>query len=398
MNNITVEIIRDIRIPFLSHIMLPRHAVSDSSRIVEHSARNAYSVLRRIVVLTVVAFAIWAMISSTSQLRRRHLEIETELANLQSQRDLASLSDSPPTDIAYLTSLDEKLQSLQSERIIPQNFSWLGIALGTCSYGVALVVSAMFWWNCLRAFHQPATIPITIAAHVLGQIGKYIPGKAMVIVMRTAATARHDGVAKIPAVLSVFVETLTMMACGAAVAGVAALAIPAPTWVRLGAFAFGCCAAIPTIPPLFRPILARIASTRFLRDSHLTSHDYNWRLMLHGWLWMLLVWLMVALSFWCIVRATPGAHSTIVGFSGFATTTATISLAMIAGFVSFVPGGAGVRELVITAILAPVAGAGPAMVAAILARLVFLLVECLASSLAWLYLQRTDSRTPIQLN
>jgi uncharacterized membrane protein YbhN (UPF0104 family) len=398
MNNITVEIIRDIRIPFRSHIMLPRHAVSDSTRIVEHSARNAYSVLRRIVALTVVAFAIWAMLSSTSQLRKRHLEIESERAQLQSQRDLYDRADATAADIALRVSLDDKLRSLQAERIIPQNFSWLGIACGTCSYGVALIVSAMFWWNCLRAFHQPATIPVTIAAHVLGQIGKYIPGKAMVIVMRTAATARHDGVAKIPAVLSVFVETLTMMACGAAVAGVAALAIPAPTWVRLGAFAFGCCAAIPTIPPLFRPILARVASTRFLRDSHLTSHDYSWRLMVHGWLWMLLVWLLIAISFWFIVRATPGAHTNIIGFSGFATTTATISLAMIAGFVSFVPGGAGVRELVITGILAPVAGAGPAMVAAILARLVFLLVECLASSLAWLYLHRTDSRAPIKVN
>lgn len=61
---------------------------------------------------------------------------------------------------------------------------------------------------------------------------------------------------------------------------------------------------------------------------------------------------------------------------------------MVIGFVSLIPGGAGVREFVLATILGLAIGATQALLAAILARLVFIVVECLMAMMASLYVQR----------
>lgn len=340
-------------------------------RIVDHRRQIGYTVFRRIIALLVILFATWALYTSLNQLTAHQQALDFEIQQLQA---------ASPLDSA-------RIAALQAQRITPANLSWPALMLASISYLAALVVSAVFWWNCLYAFQQPARLSTTVASHILGQIGKYIPGKAMVIVIRTMALARHDNVAKLPAVLGVFIETLTMMACGATWAGLAILFLPVPTWLRVLAFLLAIAAAIPTAPPLFRPLLLRIARNRFLQHTQLAVDDYNWRLTAQGWGWMSAVWLLIAIAFWCVVQATPGVGDSTAGFLGFATTSATIALAMIAGFLSMIPGGAGVREVVILGVLAPVTGAGPAMVAAILARLLFLLLETLASASAWYYLK-----------
>jgi uncharacterized membrane protein YbhN (UPF0104 family) len=351
--------------------MYPRHLSSLMRRIVDHRRQNGYSVFRRIVALLVILFAGWALYTSLSQLTAHQHALDVEINQLQ-----ATL----PIDSA-------RIGELQSQRITLANLSRPALVLASLSYLAALVVSAVFWWNCLRAFRQPARLSTTVASHILGQIGKYIPGKAMVIVIRTMAISRHDKVAKLPAVLGVFIETLTMMACGATWAGLAILFLPVPAWLRVLAFLLAIAAAIPTAPPLFRPLLQRIARNRFLQHTQLAVDDYNWRLTAQGWGWMSAVWLLIAVSYWCVVQATPGVGNSTAGLTGFATTSATIALAMIAGFLSMIPGGAGVREVVILGILAPVTGAGPAMVAAIIARLLFLVLEMFASASAWFYLK-----------
>ena len=54
---------------------------------------------------------------------------------------------------------------------------------------------------------------------------------------------------------------------------------------------------------------------------------------------------------------------------------ATASLAFVIGFLSMLPGGAGVRELVVTVLLAPIVGYAPALAAAVLYRITNLVAE-----------------------
>ncbi len=53
------------------------------------------------------------------------------------------------------------------------------------------------------------------------------------------------------------------------------------------------------------------------------------------------------------------------------------TLSVVAGFVSMLPGGAGVRELVVTLVLAPTIGSAPALAVAVWMRLVSLAAEIL---------------------
>ncbi len=67
--------------------------------------------------------------------------------------------------------------------------------------------------------------------------------------------------------------------------------------------------------------------------------------------------------------------------------TAAISLAVVIGFASLLPGGAGIRELVVTTVLAVSIGTTHAILAAIAARLLFATVESLVASFCWLVLR-----------
>lgn len=333
--------------------------------------------------MAVTGFFAWAGIDAARQLRERGAELDAQIELLRSRGE-ASAEDS--------AELRSDIEQLEAQQLTLANLDWSRLLAAVGVYSVAMIASAGFWHACLIAFGQRLSFRLAVAAHVLGQAGKYVPGKAMVVVLRASAVARHAGVSRVAAAIGVFVETLTMMACGAALAGIAVLWLPTENWVRLLAVALAIGAAVPTLPPLFRLVIARLARSRFGTAVPFDASVFGWMLMLRGWLWMAVVWLLIGLSFWLVVRATPGAAIEAQGAVGYATATATICLAMVAGFLSLIPGGAGVRELVITTVLAPTAGAGPALVAAVLIRLVFLVAEAMATTVAWAYLQRYEHK------
>ncbi len=68
--------------------------------------------------------------------------------------------------------------------------------------------------------------------------------------------------------------------------------------------------------------------------------------------------------------------------------------ALLAGFVSLVPAGAGVREAVVIAVLVPAYGEIAALVAAILLRLVWLVAEAVISII--LYAIRPSAARPAE--
>ncbi len=65
--------------------------------------------------------------------------------------------------------------------------------------------------------------------------------------------------------------------------------------------------------------------------------------------------------------------------------TATVGLAMVAGFISLIPGGLGVRDWILMTLLAsqPQYGAKVAIVSAVLLRIVWLLSEVAVSAILY---------------
>jgi hypothetical protein len=69
--------------------------------------------------------------------------------------------------------------------------------------------------------------------------------------------------------------------------------------------------------------------------------------------------------------------------------TATVALAMVAGFLSLLPGGAGVREYIILTLLAPSFGVVAATVSALLLRVTWLASELSFGVLFYILMNRT---------
>jgi uncharacterized membrane protein YbhN (UPF0104 family) len=146
-----------------------------------------------------------------------------------------------------------------------------------------------------------------------------------------------------------------------------------------GSIACGLGALVPTLPPIFRHLIAILSRSRIGRLPEEVSRGLDWSLMLWGWSILSLGWILLAASLAALLLALQGPAQplSIISPSLWAASMAAISLSMVAGFLSLLPGGAGVRELVVSLILQPLVGPVTALLAALSIRLISLLAELL---------------------
>ncbi|MEX2307518.1 MAG: lysylphosphatidylglycerol synthase domain-containing protein [Pirellulales bacterium] len=259
---------------------------------------------------------------------------------------------------------------------------WL-VASGVL-YAVGLVPMAWFWHRALAALGQPAPWPASLRAYFFGHLGKYVPGKALAIILRVAAVRKWVASTRVAIVCSLL-ETLTMMAVGAFLA--AALSVVVlhlePALAAL-ALAIALVVGLPTLPPVARR-LARVGVDRLKQQDELnlpapipananaSLHGINWRLLATGWLAACVCWLLLGLSLWATLRAM--GLDRLDPIADLPLLIAAVSFAVVAGFASMLPGGLVVRDALLMQLLTPSCGAANALVAAVLMRLVWLVSE-----------------------
>lgn len=247
-----------------------------------------------------------------------------------------------------------------------------------------------------------------VAAQLLGHAGKYVPGKAIVVVLRVGALRPTGDVPDgftTRATIAVFFETLLMMAVGGTFAGVLLWSAPVPLWVKGSAAAMAVAAALPTFPPLMRWVIQQITRRTGGSDENNALHlsRIDWPLFASGWFWSLLSWIGIGLSFACLIVAIPslgdGSATGPISIDASRLTwpllfsaSAAIALGMVLGFASLIPGGAGVRETVTLLALAPAIGQTHALLAVIGARLLFVVVESLLALASYVALKRTTRK------
>ncbi|MEQ8789765.1 MAG: lysylphosphatidylglycerol synthase domain-containing protein [Pirellulaceae bacterium] len=260
---------------------------------------------------------------------------------------------------------------------------WL-VAAGAI-YLVGLAPSWLYWHLVVRSLGQQPTYWETLRGYYISHLGKYVPGKAMVVVLRAGMVAgpRTSGAV---AAAAVFVETLTMMAVGAAIAaGLLPLLYHEQTWLLPLALVLCLCAAVPTIPAVFRFCVRMMRLDRMRPEIGSAVEHLNLRLMLVGWGMMAALWLLLGLSLLATIASMPGvALTTAEAPHALALAVCCVALATVAGFLSMLPGGIAVRELVVISLLAPVYGEVVAVVSAILLRMVWLLSELGISTILYL--------------
>ncbi len=285
-------------------------------------------------------------------------------------------------------------------------------------YLIGILPEGLFWHRALLSLGQQVPLGRTLRAYYVGHLGKYVPGKAVVVVMRTGLIC-GPGVDASIAAASVFLETLTMMASGAFLAAVLLVVHDVQHGVRFWAAAGGGAAAggpavfgwfsahglwllaslammgaagLPTLPPVFARMARLVGVGRSDPAVAAKLAQFRYGTLLWGWLIMFAGWAFIGASLWAALKAVGTPDIDLLG--QLPLYTAAAALALVAGFVSLVPSGAVVREAVLMqslVLLFPRMGDAVALVTAVVLRLVWLVAEVVISAILYLGWRMPDA-------
>ena len=280
--------------------------------------------------------------------------------------------------------------------------AWLIVS--GAAYVLGMAPMGWFWHRTLEAFGYQPPLSATMRAYYFGQLGKYVPGKAMVIILRVAAMRRWAPSMRL-VIVSVFIETLTMMAVGASLAFLmSALVLKLDAYIWLLALGMACAAGGPTLPFVLR-WFGKLGAGRFVRDDAAKpqaadSADDVSRLrgitfgvLGTGWVAAAIGWALFATSLWGTLRAI-GVDGVLL-LENMPVLITAVALAVVAGFVSMLPGGLVVRDASLLFLLAPVCGEANALVVAVLMRLVWLVSEVLACGILYIGRKRSGQGSEV---
>lgn len=268
-------------------------------------------------------------------------------------------------------------------------YGWLLVAGG--AYIAGLAPCAIYWRNTLVAMGQRPRWGELLRAFYVGHLGKYVPGKALVVVLRTGLI-KSERVGAAVAAVSVFVETLTMMAVGALVAAaILAVASRDNPWLVALSLGLLLAAGVPLAPPIFRRIVRLLKVKKADPQIDVALGGLTWRHLAKGAAGIAGGWALIGLSLWATLKAIPGADPALP--ADWPLLTACVALAMVAGFASLIPGGMGVRELVVIPLLAAPFGEVNAIVSAILLRVTWLAAEVAVAAVLTLAVRKPADRS-----
>jgi uncharacterized membrane protein YbhN (UPF0104 family) len=239
---------------------------------------------------------------------------------------------------------------------------------GIVASGVATVLAVgttVLSWRALLA-GLGARLPLRAAVRIffVGQVGKYIPGSVWPVLAQMELS-RDYGIDR-PKSASASLVVLALAVPAGGIAAVATLPFVSASALRHYGWAL---AAVPVFIIVLHPaVLSRLLALgfRLLRRPALTER-LRTTTVLVGAGWLLVSFLLYGIGTWFLLRdlhpAVHGPRLLALAIGGYA-------LAWTAGFLVLVlPAGAGVREAVLVLTLAPALASAPALLAAVVARL-----------------------------
>lgn len=268
---------------------------------------------------------------------------------------------------------------------------WVWLIPGVACYALGWLPSVWFWRELLGGLGpKPAWYP-SLRAYFIGQLGKYVPGKALVLVLRATLLEGTGCRASVAAITATY-ETLTMMGAGAAIAVALAPSTMGPSlwetlpeWLQAWrrqtlllplAVAAATLASLPVIARLFT-LIARKTTSQAVDGAEVAA-GISPRMLVEGLAVLTVGWALFALSLGCVLQAVAAESGDAPGFSVWL---AAVTLSTVGGFVILIaPGGIGVREMLLCAVLQSQPGVTPAQafIAAWLLRAVWLVGEVLS--------------------
>jgi len=231
-------------------------------------------------------------------------------------------------------------------------------------FGFANIFASMLGWRALLAdIGSKLSLPVAMRVFFVGQLGKYLPGSVWTVVAQADLGRDHD----VQPRRTVAVSVVAMGVSLSSALGIAALTLPFASpgaavhyWWALLLLPMLVVGLLPSSVDRLTRLLLKV-----LRREP-PDHEFSWQGVLRALAWYTISWLAVGLQVYvlAVVLHAPSGRALALALGGTA-------LAFAAGFVAiFVPAGAIVREAVLVAVLSPVLDQGPALVIAVVSRLV----------------------------
>jgi hypothetical protein len=253
---------------------------------------------------------------------------------------------------------------------------------------VSYMVLTRAWGSILRAISIRIPARTSYWIFILSNLGRYLPGRVWQV-GAAAYLARTVGLNPGEIGASMIVYQLFLLPVGAmlSLSGESVQGVVQGPWLNLllwaGCLAMAAAACWPhVLLAWIRPLTHRLG----------TSPE-RWRM---EWsrkgavlVQCAVGWVLLSLSFALLVISV-----TSLGWRDVPELSQVFLTSYIVGFVSLVtPGGLGIREGIMTLMLTPLAGAGPAAALAILSRLWVTVTEVIALLPAWWWYRRDSLRT-----
>jgi uncharacterized membrane protein YbhN (UPF0104 family) len=180
-----------------------------------------------------------------------------------------------------------------------------------------------------------------------------------------------------PAILSVFVETLTGVGTATILGVLFLFLIDVPSWIKWSVFLAAPAATIVLSPYFFRLVLFALAKSKIGKIPETLSSAFRWKFMLRVCAGMSAGWLIQGTVGWLIILSLNDS-SDMLSLPIWGTAVSAVCLGAVAGFFSMLPGGAVARELVVAWLLAPILTPPVALLFALFLRIVNLTGEAIS--------------------
>lgn len=274
---------------------------------------------------------------------------------------------------------------------------WQGVQQGLSRIGLVTALYALLalfgvqfatlrtWQVLLAGLGSPLRTPVAGRILFIGQLGKYIPGSVWSVLAAMELGAR----ANVPRSRSATASLVTMMLSVLTGLLLAAVTLPFAShgsgylWV----FAF-----VPVfLACLYPKLLNRLLDKVFtLAKRPPLERPVTGRVVLHALAWSVVSWLFNGLQIWLLAEkfGAPVGKTILLSFGGYA-------FAWCVGFIAvFAPAGAGVRDPLIIATLAPAINYNPALAVMLVSRAVNTISDLLVAGIA-VASRRWGNGTPV---
>jgi hypothetical protein len=229
------------------------------------------------------------------------------------------------------------------------------------------------WQTLLAGLGSPLRTTTAGRIFFVGQLGKYIPGSVWPVLTQMELGAR----ANVPRTRSASASILTMILSLATGLLVSAATVPFAhysagyNWV----FVFVPVILVCLYPPVLNPLLNWLFK---LAKRPGLDQPVTLSMLIKPLAWSLLAWLANGAQIWLLADklGAPAGRTILIALGGYA-------FAWCVGFVIILaPAGAGFRDALLVAVLAPVLPAGPALAVALVSRAVNTISDLLVASVA----------------